>query len=285
MATAPLAYEQKGIILHVENLSVSYGEKVIIRDINFNEKDTVRVNRQQGQIIAFLGRSGRGKSTLFRTLTGLEKPATGRVLIPDLSKPINNGQQPAKQVQEGDVGFVNQKYTLFRHKTVYDTLLFALRKSPLSKQEKQEKINQYLSDWGLDTCKDQYPNFLSGGQRQRTAILEQLLSSGHYMVLDEPFSGLDIGNIMSVKKAFQLINESHELNTIIFSTHDIELAVELADSIYILGYKPEEKSQPGAAGTILKHFDLKQMGLAWQDSFTGQHLECVQHIKEIMLNS
>jgi ABC-type nitrate/sulfonate/bicarbonate transport system ATPase subunit len=285
MAITPLAYEQKGVILHVENLSVSYDDKVIIRDINFNEKDTVRANRQQGQIIAFLGRSGRGKSTLFRALTGLEKPATGRVLIPDLSKPITDGQQPAKQVQEGDVGFVNQKYTLFRHKTVYDTLLFALRKTTLSKQEKNEKILQYLSDWGLDTCKDQYPNFLSGGQRQRTAILEQLLSSGHYMVLDEPFSGLDVGNIMSVKKAFQLINESHELNTIMFSTHDIELAVELADSIYILGYKPEEKGQPGAAGTILKHFDLKQMGLAWQEGFTSQHLECVQQVKELKLKS
>jgi len=106
MATTALAYEQKGIILHVENLSVSYGDKAIIRDVNFSEKDTVRPNRQQGQIIAFLGRSGRGKSTLFRTLTGLEKPATGRVLIPDLSKAVTDGQQPAKQVQEGDVGFV-----------------------------------------------------------------------------------------------------------------------------------------------------------------------------------
>ena len=285
MATTALAYEQKGIILHVENLSVSYGDKAIIRDINFSEKDTVRPNRQQGQIIAFLGRSGRGKSTLFRTLTGLEKPATGRVLIPDLSKAVTDGQQPAKQVQEGDVGFVNQKYTLFRHKTVYNTLLFALRKTTLSAPEKHEKIMQYLSDWGLDACKDQFPNFLSGGQRQRTAILEQLLSSGHYMVLDEPFSGLDIGNIMNVKKSFQLINESHELNTIIFSTHDIELAVELADSIYILGYKQEENGQLGSVGTILKHFDLKQMGLAWQDCFTGQHLECVQMIKDLMLKS
>jgi ABC-type nitrate/sulfonate/bicarbonate transport system ATPase subunit len=283
--TASAAYEQKGVILHVENLSVSYGDKVIIRDINFNEKDTVRPNRQQGQIIAFLGRSGRGKSTLFRALTGLEKPATGRVLIPDLLKPVNNGQQPAKQVQEGDVGFVNQKYTLFRHKTVYNTLLFALRKTTLSKQEKDEKIMQYLNDWGLTNCKDQFPNFLSGGQRQRTAILEQLLSSGHYMVLDEPFSGLDIGNIENVKKAFQLINQSHELNTIMFSTHDIELAVELADSIYILGYKQEENGQPGAVGTIVKHFDLKQMGLAWQDCFTGKHLDCVQEVKNIMLKS
>src|SRR3712207_5739519 len=110
-------YEQKDTILHVENLSVAYGNKVIIKDINLMEKDTIRPGRIQGQTIAFLGRSGRGKSTLFRALTGLEKPTTGRVLIPDHTKAVVDGMQPAKMVEEGDVGFVNQKYTLFRHKT------------------------------------------------------------------------------------------------------------------------------------------------------------------------
>src|SRR5688572_4069679 len=119
-----ISYEQKDTVLHVENLSVAYGEKVIIGDINFQEKDTVRAGKSQGQIIAFLGRSGRGKSTLFKALTGLEKPTTGRVLIPDHSKPVTNGLQPAKIVQEGDVGFVDQKYTLFRHKTVFNALRF-----------------------------------------------------------------------------------------------------------------------------------------------------------------
>lgn len=278
-------YEQRQTILHVENLSVVYGDKTIIRDINFEEKDTVRTGKSQGQIIAFVGRSGRGKSTLFRTLTGLEAPTTGRVLIPDYSKEITGGLQPAKVVQEGDVGFVNQKYTLFRNKTVYQALLFALRNTELSKQEKDEKIMQYLHDWGLEKNKHQYPNQLSGGQRQRTAILEQLLSSGFYMVLDEPFSGLDVGNIMSVKKAFQLINESHELNTIIFSTHDIELAVELADSLYILGYPNANDGSLTPVGTLLKHFDLKQMGLAWHDGLKKEHLECVNTVKEILLQS
>lgn len=277
-------YEQKDTVLHVENLSVAYDGKVIISDINLVEKDVVRPGKKQGQTIAVLGRSGRGKSTLFRALTGLEKPATGCVLIPDYSKPAENGMQPAKQVEEGDVGFVNQKYTLFRHKTVYQALSFALRNANLSKAEKDEKIMHYLVDWGLENCRDQYPVFLSGGQRQRTAILEQLLSSGYYMVLDEPFSGLDVGNIDNVKKAFQLINDSHELNTIIFSTHDIELAVELADSIYVLGYKSNGNGL-SSTGTILKHFDLKQMGLAWQGSFEAQHLECVKMIKELMLAS
>lgn len=280
-----ISYEQKQTILQVENLSVAYDGKLIIQDINFIERDTVRPDRQQGQVIAFLGRSGRGKSTLFRALTGLETPTTGQVLIPDLSKEPANGHQPAKKVAEGDVGFVNQKYTLFRHKTVLQTLLFAMRRSTLTAVEKKEKVLQDLSDWGLSQCKDQYPVFLSGGQRQRTAILEQLLSSGNYMVLDEPFSGLDVGNIQSVKKAFQWINASHEMHTIIFSTHDIELAVELADSIYVLGYPKDEKGNLGSAGTLLRHFDLKTMGLAWQESITTQHLDCVKSIKETMLAS
>ena len=278
-------YEQKDTILHVEGVQVAYGEKVILQDVNFVEKDTVRPDRAQGQTIAFVGRSGRGKSTLFKVLTGLEKPTAGRVLIPDYSLPIVDGKQPAKLVEEGDVGFVNQKYTLFRNKTVLQALLFALRKSNISAEEKTDKIMTYLRDWGLEKNKDQYPNELSGGQRQRTAILEQLLSSGYYMVLDEPFSGLDVGNIESVKKAFALINQSNELNTIIFSTHDIELAVELADSIYVIGYKDGPGSDVAHIGTILKHFDLKQMNLAWHEAFTPAHLACVLEIKELMLKS
>jgi ABC-type nitrate/sulfonate/bicarbonate transport system ATPase subunit len=280
-----ITYEQKHTILHVEDLTVAYGNKIVLKDVNLVERDTIRPGKEQGQIIAFVGRSGRGKSTLFRSLTGMEHPTSGRVLIPDYSQPVVDNKQPAKLVREGDVGFVNQRYTLFRHKTVFQALSFALRKSKLSKEEKNEKILQYLADWGLEKNKNQYPNELSGGQRQRTAILEQLLSSGYYMVLDEPFSGLDIGNIESVKKAFQLINQSHELNTIIFSTHDIELAVELADSLYVIGYPPGASEGQAPAGTILKHFDLKHMGLAWQEEFNADHLECVKEIKHIMMQS
>ncbi|MEP7127602.1 MAG: ATP-binding cassette domain-containing protein [Chitinophagales bacterium] len=278
-------YEQKDTILHVENLSITYGDQVIIRDISFEEKNTIRPGMSQGQVIAFVGRSGRGKSTLFRALTGLETPSTGRVLIPDYSKPVAEGKQPAKIVREGDVGFVNQKYTLFRHKTVSQTLHFALRAANLSKEEREKKIVPYLQEWGLEKCRHQYPNQLSGGQRQRTAILEQLLSSGYYIVLDEPFSGLDVGNIMSVRKSFQLINSSNELNTIIFSTHDIELAVELADSLYVLGYDRTSDGSVSSSGTLLKHFDLKQMGLAWHNGLTAGHLDLVKEIKEVMLRS
>ncbi len=278
-------YEQKDIILHVEDLSVAYGDKVIIKDVNLVERNVTRTDRVQGQIIAVVGRSGRGKSTLFRALTGMVPPTMGRVLIPDYSKEPKDGLQPAKQVEEGNVGFVDQKYTLFRHKTVLSSLLYSLRNSKLSDKEKIEKVESSLAEWGLEKVKNQYPSELSGGQRQRTAIIEQLLSSGLYMVLDEPFSGLDVGNILSVKKSFELINSSHDLNTIIFSTHDIELAAELADSIYVIGHPKQNDGSYAAFGTVIKNFDLKSMGLAWQNELTPKHLEVVKEIKACMLDS
>lgn len=272
-----MKYEIKDTILYLDGVSVAYDGKTIIKDITLCEKDVISEGEVVGQTIAIVGRSGRGKSTLFKALTGLIKPTTGRVLITDVNSDIKDD---AKMVSEGDVGFVDQKYTLFRHKTIQQICQFALRKKNLPKEEKQAMIDKYLTDWGLFEHKDKYPCELSGGQRQRTAIIEQILSSGHFMVFDEPFSGLDVGNIENVKASFSLIQKSHELNTIIFSTHDINLAVELADSIYVIGYKDGCKDY----STIVKHYDLKEMGLAWE-SFGEDHLKLVAEIKQTLLNS
>lgn len=277
--------ESKEPIISVEDLSVAYGDKKIIQNINFQEKDVIRPNRIQGQNIAFVGRSGRGKSTLFRSLAGLEKPTTGRILIADVANQKGTEHPPFKEVEEGDVGFVNQGYMLFRHKTIYQAMQFAMRKQDEPDAAKHDKIMTNLKEWGLENVKDQYPNELSGGQRQRTAILEQVLSSTNYIILDEPFSGLDVGNIQNVGNAFRLINEQHELNTVIFCTHDIELAVDLADTIYVVGYPRDSKGQLENVGTLVKRFDLKSLGLAWFDHMTKQHHDLVEEVKQSILNS
>jgi len=277
-----MAYILEDTILHVKDVSVVYGTKTIIKDVSFDEKDVVRKGHTQGQVIGIVGRSGTGKSTLFRALTGLIKPTTGKIMIPDVDQNPEDGKITAKLVTEGDMGFVDQSYTLFNHKTVYQTCMFALRKSELSVKEKDEKIIQYLSDWKVAIAKDQHPNQLSGGQRQRVAIIEQLLGSGHFIVMDEPFSGLDPVVSEDVKKYFEIINNSHEMNTIIFSTHDLSAAVELADSIYIVGYPTLEESKKASYGTIVKHFDLKQLGLAWQDEYTPAHLQLEKEIQHVM---
>lgn len=271
-------YRAEETILYVDKISVGYEGKVILKDVSLVEKNIVRDGHDStGQTIAVLGRSGRGKSTLFKALTGLVKPMSGQILISDMK---TEAKDDAKVLTEGDVGFVDQKYTLFRHKTITQICQYALRKSKMTKEEKSAIITEYLTEWGLLEHKDKYSCELSGGQRQRTAIIEQMLSSKHFMILDEPFSGLDVGNIEKVKNSFQKILDADEYNTIIFSTHDIRLAVELADSIYVVGF-PEGVTD---YSTILKHYDMKQMGLAWTEYGNG-HRKVVSDIKELLLKS
>lgn len=276
-----MKHEFKETLLYIENLSVAYDDNIIIKDINIIEKDVVRDDADcTGQVLAFVGRSGRGKSTFFKALTGLVPSTSGKILIRDF---VNQEINAAKMVNEGDIGFVDQKYTLFRHKTVTQALKFSLRKTARSNIEKENKIKIYLKEWGLENCADKYPNELSGGQRQRTAILEQLFSSDQFIVLDEPFSGLDVGNIEEVKKAFELLGNSSEFNTVIFSTHDIELALELAQVIYVIGY-PTIDGKQQQYGTVVAKYDLREMGLAWKD-YCEDHLKLSKEIIHQMMIS
>ncbi|HKX85073.1 MAG TPA: ATP-binding cassette domain-containing protein [Flavobacterium sp.] len=276
-----MEFHFKDTLLYVENLSVAYDGVTIIKDISLIEKDVVRKDKDQtGQIIAVVGRSGRGKSTFFKALTGLVHPETGKILIKDFE---SNEPNAAKPVKEGDIGFVDQKYTLFRHKTVYQTLEFALRNSPLSKTEKDKKIKEHIQKWGLEPCADKYPNELSGGQRQRTAIIEQLFSSDKFIVMDEPFSGLDIGNIQEVKKSFDLLCDESEFNTVLFSTHDIELAIEMAQVIYVIGH-PTVNGIKQKYGSIIAHYDLREKGMAWRE-YGDDHRKLYKEIVHQMMES
>jgi ABC-type nitrate/sulfonate/bicarbonate transport system ATPase subunit len=276
-----MEFHFKETLLYVENLSVAYDDTVIIKDVSLTEKDVVRIGVEHtGQVIAVVGRSGRGKSTFFKALTGLVPLKTGKILIKDFQSKDPNA---AKEIKEGDLGFVDQKYTLFRHKTVHQTFKFALRKTTLSETEKEAKIKEYAKKWGLENCTDKYPNELSGGQRQRVAIIEQLFSSDQFIILDEPFSGLDVGNIQEVKKAFDLLCETSEYNTIIFSTHDIELAIELAQVIYVIGH-PTIDGKIQDYGTIVAKYDLRELGIAWTD-YDKEHIKLHKEIVHQMMIS
>lgn len=277
-------YSEHNCLIEINNLHVQYGNKVILRDIGtetipFRINDVHREGIIQGQTIAILGRSGRGKSTFFRSLVGLEKPSKGRIIIP---KDFKGGEY--KNIEEGDVGFVQQTFPLSRNQSVYEMLEDAVSMSDSKGAEKEKVITQYLTEWGLLAQKNQYPNQLSGGQRQRVAIIEQLLCSHYFIVLDEPFSGLDVKNIEEVKDALQKLTSTSEVNTVIFSTHNIELAVSIADSIYLIGYEKDEHGNFKAGGTILTHYDLKKLGIAWTP-YSKEHIDIAEKLKKKMLES
>jgi len=279
-----MSYKEKDTILYLDKVSVGYPDKndhkkvnMILKDISLMEKDIVRDGHTAtGRIIAIIGRSGRGKSTFFKALTGLLKPTSGKVLIPNFD---GKHGMDAKEVEVGDVGLVNQGYTLFRHKTVNQIMHYAMRKDKRPLTEKNAVITAYLTEWDLIEHINKYPVEMSGGSRQRVAILEQLLTSKHFIVLDEPTSGLDPAAKEHVKDSIDKILSLDELNTIIMSTHDIEFSVRMADSIYIIGH-PENDT----VSTIIQHYDLKQMGLAWTE-FNQNHMQLIKEIKDIVIKS
>ncbi len=276
-------YSEHNCLIEINNLHVQYGDKVILRDVGngtvpFRINDVQREGMLQGQTVAILGRSGRGKSTLFRNIVGIEKPTKGRIIIP---KTFEGTEY--KNIGEGDVGFVQQTFPLSRNQSVYEMLKDAVAMGD-HKGEGEALIQQYLNDWGLTAQKNQYANQLSGGQRQRVAIIEQLLCSHYFIVLDEPFSGLDVKNIEEVKDAIHKLTTTSEINTVIFSTHNIDLAVSIADSIYLVGYEKDDHGNFREGGTLLEHYDMKKLGLAWSP-YSKEHIDIAEKLKKKMIES
>jgi ABC-type nitrate/sulfonate/bicarbonate transport system ATPase subunit len=108
-----------------------------------------------------------------------------------------------------------------------------------------------------------YPMALSGGQRQRVAIAQQLLRSSHFLLMDEPFSGLDPLAKSKACETILRVSRIDELNTIIVVTHDVESAIRIADTLWVLGRERNAEGKPISGASIRAVYDLAQMGLAW----------------------
>jgi ABC-type nitrate/sulfonate/bicarbonate transport system ATPase subunit len=243
-------FKREETILKVENVSLTY-DRPILRDINFEVHNITRPGIQQGQVVSLIGRSGIGKTQLFKILSGLLKPNSGNVKI----------DKDLHPVVAGEVGIVPQNYILFNHRTIQQNLEIGLRSTrhELTAAEKKQRIEEYSEKFGLAEHLKKYPMQLSGGQRQRVSIIQQILTGNHFILMDEPFSGLDPVIKDKVIELLVSISLLHEMNTLVIVSHDIESAMAISDSAFILAC---EKDKPGA--TITEKVDLIEMGFAWQ---------------------
>lgn len=245
------------VLISLDNISLTFedrrtGRKTqVLKNITKEVRDIVRPGVVTGQIVGILGPSGAGKTQFSRILTGLQAPTTGEVRV------------EGKVVTAGLVGLVAQDYPLFRWRTVRGNLLVALEHSGLTKRGRQDRVKEYLERFGLSDKADLYPSQLSGGQRQRVAIIRQLLSSEHYIVMDEPFTGLD--PIMKDRVAEDIVKVANldEKNTIFVVAHDIQALVSISDTLWLFGRDRDERGAPVPGAYVKKTYDLMERDLCW----------------------
>ncbi len=243
-------------MITLEKLSKSFlqegHQKVVLQDIDLN------VN--EGEFLCIVGPSGCGKTTLLRMIAGLDFPTTGRVLEGEtgISGPSR------------ERGYVFQQYSLFPWLNVLENVNFGLELQGIEEKERDQKTREYLKMVGLSQFENSYPKELSGGMKQRVAIARSLVNNPHVLLMDEPFSALDVQSRHKLQEELVRIWKE-EQKTVIFVTHNVDEAVFLADRVVVLSRNP---------GKIIKSFqiDLKRI----RDRDSAKFLELKKEITSFL---
>ena len=214
-------------IIAVEHLRKSFKKAttqhlLVLDDINFNLKD--------GEIVALLGKSGSGKSTLLRILAGLVAPTSGHVTY--RGTPVT---QPVR-----GIAMVFQSFALMPWLTVLENVELGLEAQGIGREERRHRAIEAIDTIGLDGFESAYPKELSGGMRQRVGFARALVINPDVLLMDEPFSALDVLTAENLKSDLLRLWQEKKTNTnsILLVTHNIEEAIMLADRIVILGSDP-----------------------------------------------
>lgn len=202
-----------------EHIAKNYEDNPVVEDVN--------LELPPGGFISLLGPSGAGKTTLFNVLSGVEKPEAGKVFL---------GSEEITGIS-GKVSYMLQKDLLLEYRTVLDNVILPLLICGEKKKQAREYAAGFFPMFGLSGYEKKYPNELSGGMRQRAALLRTYMMRHSVILLDEPFSALDAITRRIMQTWYAEIAMKMKFSTLLI-THDVEEAIILSDSIYILNGKP-----------------------------------------------
>lgn len=213
------------IIIHTEHLNKTYGDEVVLEDINIDIK--------KGEVIAIIGPSGCGKSTFIRTLNLLEKPTSGDIYFDDIC--ITDKKADIYDVLP-KMGMVFQQFNLFNNMTIEKNITFApIKHNLMSEEEAKTKAKELLERVGLSDKGDAYPSQLSGGQKQRVAIARALAMNPDIILFDEPTSALDpemVNEVLTIMKELAKTGM-----TMVIVTHEMGFAREVASRVLFIDDK------------------------------------------------
>src|SRR6185436_3601751 len=208
------------MILRTENLVKSYRRRLVVNHVS------VRV--EQGEIVGLLGPNGAGKTTTFYMMVGLVRPEEGNIFLDDLDL---THQPMYKRAQEG-LGYLPQEASIFRKMTVEDNIASVLEFTDLSKSEQKEKLESLLEEFGLNQVRKNRGDLLSGGERRRTEIARSLAVDPKFILLDEPFAGIDpiaVEDIQTIVARLKFKNIG-----ILITDHNVQETLSITDSAYLL---------------------------------------------------
>ena len=244
--------------LSAENIQKSYKGRKVVKGIS--------IEVEQGEIVGLLGPNGAGKTTSFYMIVGLIKPQGGKILLDDneiTSFPMY------KRAQNG-IGYLAQEASVFRKLSVEDNILSVLQLTSLSKKEQKEKTESLLEEFGLTHIRKSRGDLLSGGERRRTEIARALATDPKFVLLDEPFAGVDPVAVEDIQRIVAHLKKKNI--GILITDHNVQETLAITDKTYLMfegsilkAGKPEELAKDEMVRKVYlgKNFELRKTKIAF----------------------
>jgi len=208
------------MILKTENIVKVYRKRTVVKDVS------IEVN--QGEIVGLLGPNGAGKTTSFYIIVGLIKPFSGRVFLED----IDITEEPMYRRAQRGIGYLAQEASVFRKLSVEDNIRAVLEFTGLSKKLQDERLESLIDEFGLDHVRKSQGITLSGGERRRTEIARALAADPKFILLDEPFAGVDP---IAVEDIQSIVSTLKDKNIgILITDHNVHETLSITDRAYLL---------------------------------------------------
>jgi lipopolysaccharide export system ATP-binding protein len=208
------------MILRADNLVKKYKQRTVVNDVSFNVS--------QGEIVGLLGPNGAGKTTSFYMIVGLIKPNEGTIYLDDediTSDPMY------RRAQKG-IGYLAQEASVFRKLTVEENILAILEMTKMSKEERHHELEELINEFSLHKVRKNRGDLLSGGERRRTEIARALAANPNFILLDEPFAGVDP---IAVEEIQTIVAKLKKKNIgILITDHNVQETLSITDRAYLL---------------------------------------------------
>jgi lipopolysaccharide export system ATP-binding protein len=211
---------QEASVLGVEGLKKSYRKRAVVDDVSLEIR--------QGEIVGLLGPNGAGKTTVFYMIVGLERPDSGKILLD--SKDIS--PLPMYLRARGGISYLPQEASVFRKLTVEENILLVLQTLTLTRSEREQKLNSLLEELDIAYVRHTKAYQLSGGERRRTEIARCLVIEPRFILLDEPFAGIDPIAVIDIQRILQKLR-ARGIGVLI-TDHNVRETLAITDRAYII---------------------------------------------------